>query len=231
MKDNIDQTYDVLRHAWYLTILPVLYLFNRFYQYFYGSNDRFIFWDLIRHYSRQPLGTYPVHLYLSFSLLTTCCSLIFFYNPFQLLYDKNRTFGSARFARLADIKKLGLLKAKGTVLCKFGKKTLFVSEPLSSLCLAPPGTGKSAGLAIPTLFHNPNSIIALDVKKELFETTSKHRSSFSHVMVFEPTSANTSCWNPLDKTILPSSLAERYVRVQQIASNIFVPSEVGSDSY
>jgi type IV secretion system protein VirD4 len=231
MKDNIDQTFDLLRHAWYILLLPLFYLFNRFYQYYYQSSDRFIYWDLIRHYSNQPISNYPVHFYISLSLLAIFCTLIFFFNPFQILYDKNRIFGSARFAKLRDIKKLGLLKAKGTVLCKYRGKTLFVSEPLSILCLAPPGTGKSAALAIPTLFLNPNSIIALDVKKELFDITSKHRSSFSHVMVFEPTSENTSCWNPLDKTILPSSLAERYVRVQQIASNIFVPSEGGSDPY
>ena len=231
MKDNLEQTYDLLRHAWYFLLLALFYTFNRFYQFFYESTDRFIFWDLIKHYSNEPFLSYPVHVHISFSLLALGGGIIFYFNPFQDLYDKNRTYGSARFAKLPDIKRLGLLKAKGTVLCKWRGKILYVSEPLSTLLLAPPGTGKSAGVAIPTLFYNPNSIIALDVKKELFETTSKHRATFSHVMVFEPTSDTTSCWNPLDKTILPSSLAERYVRVQQIASNIFVQSQGSSDPY
>lgn len=223
--------YDFLRYAWYLLIVALFFLIDQFYQFYYQTTKRLIYVDVIKHYANLSPSEYPLHFVVSALALMTGFVLVVLINPFQSLYEKNRVHGSARFAKLPDIKRLGLLKAKGSVLCKWRDKTLYLSEPLSILLLAPPGTYKTTGVAIPTLFMNPNSIIALDVKKELFEITSKHRSTFSHVMIFEPTSATTSCWNPLDKAILPSSFAERYVSVQNIAANIFVKSESTSDPY
>jgi len=231
MNENKSESYDLLRYVWYSLILALFYVFNRFYQFYYNSTSQFIYFDLIKHYAKKNFSEYPPHFVISLILFALLASVIVFINPFQTLYEQNRIHGSARFAKRKDIKKLGLFKAKGTVLCKWNSKILYVSDPLSILLLAPPGTGKSAGIAIPTLFLNPHSIIALDVKKELFQITSKHRHTFSHVMLFEPTSDTTSCWNPLDKSVLPDSLAEIYVRVQQIASNIFIKSESTSDPY
>ncbi len=231
MNDNVSEVYDLLRYLWYLLIAVILYGFNKFYQLYYDSAERFIYFKLISHYSTTDFSDYPRHFVITSILFVLLAAAVCLYNPFQTLYSQNRAHGSARFANLRDIKNLKLLKAKGTVLCKWNRRTLYVSEPLSILLLAPPGTGKTAGVAIPTLFHNPHSIICLDVKKELFETTSKYRHTFSHVMIFEPTSETSSCWNPLDESILPDEFAEIYVRVQQIASNIFITSESTSDPY
>jgi len=221
----------MLRYMWYLLIGAAFFGFNKFYQFYYDSTERFIYFKLISHYSTTEFTDFPRHFVITSILLILTIAAILLLNPFQALYEQNRSHGSARYANLKDIKSLNLLKAKGTVLCKWKRKTLYVSEPLSILLLAPPGTGKTAGVAIPTLFKNPHSIIALDVKKELFQTTSKYRSTFSNVMIFEPTSETTSCWNPLDESALPDEFAEIYVKVQQIASNIFIKSESTSDPY
>ena len=231
MKDNVSEAYDMLRYMWYLLIGAAFFGFNKFYQFYYDSTERFIYFKLISHYSTTEFTDFPRHFVITSILLILTIAAILLLNPFQALYEQNRSHGSARYANLKDIKSLNLLKAKGTVLCKWKRKTLYVSEPLSILLLAPPGTGKTAGVAIPTLFKNPHSIIALDVKKELFQTTSKYRSTFSNVMIFEPTSETTSCWNPLDESALPDEFAEIYVKVQQIASNIFIKSESTSDPY
>lgn len=231
MTNNSSEIYDLLRYLWYLLLIPLLFLINRFYQWYFNTSDPFVYFDLLRHAIESGFSYYPLHFIITSCFVLTAAGLIGYFNPFHRLYEQNRLHGSARFAGLSDIKRLGLLKAKGTVLCKWNKKILYVSDPLSILLLAPPGTGKSAGVAVPTLFKNPHSIIALDVKKELFQITSKHRNTFSHVMLFEPTSASTSCWNPLDRSVLPSEFAEIYVRVQQIAANIFIKSESTSDPY
>ena len=231
MTQNSSELYDFLRFVWYLLLLPLFYAANRFYQFYFDTDDTFVYFSLLNHFFESGYSYHPLHFVISSAVILTGMGLIFYFNPFQKLYEQTRLHGSARLANLADIKKLGLLKTKGTVLCKWNGKTLYVSEPLSILLLAPPGTGKSAGVAIPTLFKNPHSIIALDVKKELFQITSRHRNTFSDVMLFEPTSDSTSCWNPLDRSVLPSEFAEIYVRVQQIAANIFIKSESTSDPY
>ena len=55
-------------------------------------------------------------------------------------------------------------------------------ETLSALCLAPPGTGKTAAFVVPTLIKGDKvSFIVNDPKPELYEMTGAHRAEVSHV--------------------------------------------------
>ncbi|WP_114944356.1 type IV secretory system conjugative DNA transfer family protein [Microvirga calopogonii] len=57
-------------------------------------------------------------------------------------------------------------------------------ETLSALCLAPPGTGKTAAFVVPTLLKGDNvSFIVNDPKPELYEMTGHYRSQKSHVFM------------------------------------------------
>lgn len=57
-------------------------------------------------------------------------------------------------------------------------------ETLSLLCLAPPGTGKTAALVVPTIVDSDTtSFIVNDPKPELWEFTSHYRSEVSHVFM------------------------------------------------
>jgi type IV secretion system protein VirD4 len=71
--------------------------------------------------------------------------------------------GSASWATTALIKKMKLFEKKGIVLAKYGRKELKYSEKLSVLVLAPPATGKSAGVSIPNLLTFEDSAFVLDV--------------------------------------------------------------------
>ena len=77
------------------------------------------------------------------------------------------TQGSARIAELRDINKIALLGFDGfsQVVGKFKGRFLMLKETLSTLCCAPPGTGKTAGVVIPTIFNSDKlSIIVNDPK-------------------------------------------------------------------
>lgn len=70
-------------------------------------------------------------------------------NPYRF---QSNIHGSARIAELKDIKKMGLLDGFCMVVGKYKGHLLMMKETLSTLCCAPPGTGKTAGVVIPTIF-------------------------------------------------------------------------------
>ena len=69
---------------------------------------------------------------------------------------------------------LDLLDHAGVVLGRFKGKLLRTSATLSTLVLAAPGTGKTTGVAIPTLLAPGNeawSMVIFDIKGELYDLT------------------------------------------------------------
>ncbi|MFM7631137.1 MAG: type IV secretory system conjugative DNA transfer family protein, partial [Alphaproteobacteria bacterium] len=98
-------------------------------------------------------------------------SLLLFYmlvrNPYSFIDD---TFGSSRYARDGDIKEMGLLdKGWIIVIGEWKGRLLKLPETLSVLCVAPPGTGKTVSVVVPTILTCDNvSMIVNDVKPELF---------------------------------------------------------------
>lgn len=225
-------TFKTLKTAWYLLIPGLFLAANEFYQHYYRSEEPFLLYSIYDHYFKklpQDLFMLPYHIYLTTAVLVIGSLLLLFFNPFEKWYRETRLFGSARWASVSDVIKVGLLRAfrrehkNGTFICRYNERyNLLLDQPLSVLLLAPPGTGKTAGVAIPSLFMAKNSIICLDVKGELFEITSKHRHTFSDIMVFNPTEKETSRWNPLDKTALPEDFSEIYVHVQNVAACIWL---------
>jgi type IV secretory pathway TraG/TraD family ATPase VirD4 len=93
-----------------------------------------------------------------------------------------------------------LLDRGGIVLGRFRGKLLRTFETLSALVLAAPGSGKTAGIAVPTILDLGMaawSLFIYDIKGELYELTSGFRSTLGPVFRFEPKGREGARWNPL----------------------------------
>ncbi|WP_310531236.1 conjugal transfer protein TraG [Novosphingobium sp.] len=109
----------------------------------------------------------------------------------------SNTYGSAHWATRRDITKAGLFAEKGVVLGKFHNNYLRHDGPEHVLCFAPTRSGKGVGLVIPTLLTWPGSAIVHDIKGENWGLTAGFRSSFSRVLLFDPTNLKSAAYNPL----------------------------------
>ncbi|MGN6207750.1 conjugal transfer protein TraG [Asticcacaulis sp.] len=107
------------------------------------------------------------------------------------------TYGSARWARLPEIKTAGLLGDTGVFLGKLRDQYLRHDGPEHVMAFAPTRSGKGVGLVIPTLLSWTGSVIIHDIKGENWELTAGWRSRFSHCVLFNPTDVRCARFNPL----------------------------------
>ena len=126
--------------------------------------------------------------------------------------------GSSRWATTREIRKAGLLRNEGVVLCQTDDaeyKTAVGRDgapkttvrrlgdlvrhdgPEHVICFAPTRSGKGVGLVIPTLLSWLDSVIVYDIKKENWALTAGWRRQFSYVWRFEPTAPDSVRFNPL----------------------------------
>ncbi len=149
---------------------------------------------------------------------------------------------SSRKATADDIKKMGkdwknkdgLFKGFMMVLGYFkykGKDTaLMFDETLSALCVAPPGTGKTTGVVVPTILDCDNvSMIINDPKPELKQSTSGYRSTVSHVFIMNWSGQDDPergiyypSWNPLSPEHVPFNPEQRDLYIDAICK-VLVP--------
>ena len=100
--------------------------------------------------------------------------------------------GSARWAKLKDLKKARLFRKDGVVVggwpSWFGRvRELRHDGPEHVLVWAPTRTGKGVGLILSPLLSWRESIICLDIKEENFAKTGGWLASIGHkVLRFEP---------------------------------------------
>ena len=131
------------------------------------------------------------------------------------------TYGSARWARPDEVKAAGLLGPDGVVLGKVGRDYLRHDGPEHVLCFAPTRSGKGVGLVIPSLLTWPGSAIVHDIKGENWQLTSGFRACHGRVLLFDPTNAKSSAYNPL----LEVRKGEWEVRDVQNIADILVDPE------
>lgn len=131
------------------------------------------------------------------------------------------TYGSARWANRRDVENAGLLDPDGVVLGKLDHAYLRHDGPEHVLCFAPTRSGKGVGLVIPSLLTWPGSAIVHDIKGENWQLTSGFRSRHGRVLLFDPTNANSSAYNPL----LEVRRGEWEVRDVQNIADILVDPE------
>jgi type IV secretion system protein VirD4 len=110
---------------------------------------------------------------------------------------KVTTYGSARWADAADIRKAGLTQPAGVFLGQHDGHSLRHEGPEHVLTFAPTRSGKGVGLVVPTLLSWPASAVIHDIKGENWQITAGWRSRFSHCLLFNPTDASSAAYNPL----------------------------------
>jgi type IV secretion system protein VirD4 len=111
----------------------------------------------------------------------------------------------------------------GIVVGRLGKRLLVDRKDRHALVYAPSGTGKSSCLVIPTLLRWSGSVLAFDVKGELWQRTAGYRlSRGQRVVRFDPTLRQGSAgYNPL--LAIPRS--EEDVAAAQDVADVLVNPE------
>ncbi|KQX34025.1 conjugal transfer protein TraG [Devosia sp. Root436] len=135
--------------------------------------------------------------------------------------DNVATYGSARWATEAEVKSAGLLGPDGVVLGKLEHDYLRHDGPEHVLCFAPTRSGKGVGLVVPSLLTWPGSAIVHDIKGENWQLTAGFRAQHGRVLLFDPTNASSSAYNPL----LEVRRGEWEVRDVQNIADILVDPE------
>jgi type IV secretion system protein VirD4 len=131
------------------------------------------------------------------------------------------TYGSARWAQPKEIEEAGLLGPDGVVLGRYQSGYLRHDGPEHVLCFAPTRSGKGVGLVIPSLLTWPGSAIVHDIKGENWQLTAGFRAQHGRVLLFDPTNAKSSAYNPL----LEVRRGEWEVRDVQNIADILVDPE------
>lgn len=131
------------------------------------------------------------------------------------------TYGSARWAEMEEVRGAGLLGPDGVVLGRFDRAYLRHDGPEHVLCFAPTRSGKGVGLVVPSLLTWPGSAIVHDIKGENWQLTAGFRATHGRVLLFDPTNAKSSAYNPL----LEVRRGEWEVRDVQNIADILVDPE------
>jgi type IV secretion system protein VirD4 len=163
------------------------------------------------------------------------------YKNFQM------THGDVRWATDVDIRRMEARRQigiRGGYVGILGKWTngdyIRLIEPISVACSAPPGTGKTASLVVPSLVESPEiSFIVNDPKPELAEMTSGYRAEVGNVFIID--------WSATDKPheglfyprfnflssqlVPPAGTAERDTYLDAVAKVLIPEGKGGGDKY
>ena len=200
--------------------------------------DRYVKWfkKMMRYH-----GEFKASLWLPILPIITF-PLIMFVGALKCPYKfQSNVHGSAHIATLRDIQRMELLGFDGfcMVVGKFQGKMLKLKETLSTLCCAPPGTGKTVGIVIPTIFNSEGmSIIVNAPKPELCYKTTGARNKVGPVFVINwgkednpETGEYYPSWNPLSPGALPAPGPERDLYIDSMCNTLVEDPKGGGDQY
>jgi type IV secretion system protein VirD4 len=201
------------------------------------SFDLLAFWYETPFYTESPNPAFSRGLIIiaATAVVTPIALLIF-------LFGQVDHMGTARWARTHELAIAGYLrryhKVTGPI---FGKTTspkfpgyyLTNGEQPHSLVVAPTRAGKGVGIVIPTLLTFNGSVLALDVKGELFELTSRARKARGDKVFkfapFDPLGRSNS-YNPvLDIVGMPSE--RQFSETRRLAVNLIEAKGKGAEGF
>lgn len=145
--------------------------------------------------------------------------------------DARDTHGSARWARMRDVRRAGLIGRRGAIVGGWkgvlGVRPLRHDGPEHILCFAPTRSGKGVALVVPTLLTWRESVLVLDIKGENHALSSGWRESIGQrVLRFDPAAVMGSVrYNPLAEVRLGTD--HEIADCQNIASMIIDPDGKG----
>lgn len=146
-----------------------------------------------------------------------CAGVIYLIRPV------NRSLhGDARFATLREVSQAGLFGEVGIILGRWGRRYVVLGRQLAAIIIAPPRSGKGAGLVQPNALSWPGSLVVNDVRKECYRITAGYRALFSKVYLLDPLSPQgmTAQWNPISKNYVPDDPPLRVSRLQKLANQL-----------
>lgn len=201
------------------------YLFSRYWSWFrqlssYQGSFSLSLWIPI-----LPIIAFPIGIILGVIL-----------NPYRF---QSNIHGSARLANFRDIKEMKLFDGFCQVVGKFQNKFLKLPETLSTLCCAPPGTGKTVGVVVPTIFNSQGlSIVVNDPKPELCFSTTGARAKEGPVFVINWGAEDNPAegiyypsWNPLSPNALPMQGPDRDMYVDSMCNILVEDPKGGADPH
>ena len=155
-------------------------------------------------------------------------------------------YGDARFASAGELKRRNELVAIGPeafddriILGKFGRPEARAGRYMKTarfphvMLFAPTESGKTTGWAIPNLLHFSGSVVALDIKGELFEETSRFRRAMGQrVLTFSPGDpGRSSGYNPLALAAATEDPDERWVAILDVSNFIIEPQNAQMEGF
>ncbi len=153
---------------------------------------------------------------------------------FSLWYVLNH-----HFAKLKDIKEMGLDKGMFMVLGRFANTVLSVRPAESVLCIGEMGCGKTSSVAIPSVLRSDNAcVIAVDMTGLLPKYTAGHRSRLGQVVYYnwdllddQEKQMFYPRWNPLAEDNMPKEAKEKDAYLQRIANYLVDVDDKEQDNY
>ena len=144
--------------------------------------------------------------------------------------DRRRPLhGDARFARRPEIRKCGLLGARGIVVGRYGRSFLMLDGQQFVLLCAPTRSGKGAGVVIPNMLSWPESVVVNDLKGEVYKATGGFRARHQPVYLWDPFT-ETGCSDRFNPLAYIRSGAKRVGDALAIAHVIYPHNEKGGDT-
>jgi type IV secretion system protein VirD4 len=149
--------------------------------------------------------------------LPSCVAVISILRPV-----KRSLHGDSRFATLREVVKAGLFGESGIVLGRWGRRYLILGKQLAAIVVAPPRSGKGAGLVQPNALSWFGSLVVNDVRRECYRITAGFRSLFSEVHLFDPLSSKgmTAQWNPISQFYVPDDPPLRVSALIKLANQL-----------
>ena len=178
------------------------------------------YWTLI-YFKRTEIHGALYRAYKIIGYTSVSAVVFYFLIEFVLMkYLAQNIFGTARWGNKKDLKKAGLLQAKGGMVLgqlsdanvytaydqvkdsvilhlKKPSQKIIQSGIYNTLLSAPTRSGKGVSSVMTTLLSYPGSIICLDFKGESFQYTSGFRKKFGKVYRWEPTGDKGHHFNPM----------------------------------
>ncbi|WP_209606517.1 type IV secretion system ATPase VirD4 [Sinorhizobium kostiense] len=207
------------------------------------SSEAMMTFDILAFWYETPfyLGYTTPAFYRGLAVVVVTSGLVLLIQRTVCPADREH-YGTARWAGLNEMRRAGYLqrysRISGPVFGKTSRPSwpgyyLTNGEQPHSLVVAPTRAGKGVGVVIPTLLTFTGSVIALDVKGELFELTSRARKARGdHVFKFTPLDPErrTNCYNPL-LDIMTLSPERQFIEARRLAANLITAKGEGAEGF